>query len=97
MFIDKYISNQLVHTGNIVTLLLGFYLSSYNSYLLFQGLNEITTIATSFALFILIWNTRTYLKNNDLRLTGIAYSYITQTDLRHTVAYKGMNILPDEE
>lgn len=73
---------------------IGLYLSSLYSYLLFHTLIEFVTISIAFALFILTWNTREYLASNYLRLLGIGYGFIAVIDLVHTLAYKGMNIFP---
>jgi PAS domain S-box-containing protein len=77
-----------------VAIVLGLYLSSLHSYLLFHSLIEIFTISIAFTLFILTWNTRGYLQNNYLRLLGIGYAFIAVIDLLHTLAYKGMNVFP---
>ena len=78
----------------ITAIVLGLYLSSLHSYLLFHSLIEIFTISIAFTLFILTWNTRGYLENNYLRLLGIGYAFIAVIDLLHTLAYKGMNVFP---
>lgn len=80
--------------GIVIAVVLGLYLSSLYSYLLFHVLVELVTIAIAFACFILAWNTRAYLKNNYLRLLGIGYAFIALIDLVHTLAYKGMNVFP---
>ncbi len=85
---------QLSYLGVIVAAVLGLYLSSLYSYLLFHNLVEIVTIAIAFTLFILTWNTREYLNNNYLRLLGTGYAFIACIDLLHTLAYKGMNVFP---
>jgi PAS domain S-box-containing protein len=85
---------KLSYVGAITAVVLGLYLSSFYSYLLFHNLIEITTVAIAFTLFILTWNTRRYLKNNYLRLLGIGYAFIAMIDLLHTLAYKGMGVFP---
>lgn len=87
-------SENLSYIGIITATLLGLYLSSRYSYLLFHSLIEIITIAVAFTLFILTWNTRNYLPNSCLRLLGIGYAFIAIIDLLHTLAYKGMNVFP---
>lgn len=87
-------SEKLFSIGVIIAVILGLYLSSLSSYLLFHSLVEIITIAVAFTLFILTWNTRRYLANNYLRLLGIGYAFIALIDLLHTLAYKGMNVFP---
>jgi PAS domain S-box-containing protein len=87
-------SEKLSYIGVITAIVLGFYLSSLYSYLLFHSLIEIFTIAVAFTLFILTWNTRRYLANSYLRLLGIGYAFIALIDLLHTLAYKGMGVFP---
>lgn len=65
----------------VTAVVLGLYFSSLYSYILFHSLIEIITIAVAFALFVLTWNTRKYLKNNYLRLLGIVYAFIALIDL----------------
>lgn len=85
---------QLTALGVLAAIVLGLYLSSLYSYLLFHSLVEIVTIAIAFTLFILTWNTRKYLTNNYLKLLGIGYAFIAFIDLLHTLAYKGMSVFP---
>ncbi|MFA5903618.1 MAG: MASE3 domain-containing protein [Desulfobacula sp.] len=87
-------SNILNSIGGITAVIIGFYLSSLYSYLLFHAIIEIITIAIAFTLFILVRNTSGYSKNNYLSLLGIGYAFIAVIDLLHTIAYKGMNVFP---
>lgn len=87
-------SEKFSYIGIITVTILGLYLSSLYSYLLFHSLIEIVTIAISFALFILTWNTRRFLVNGCFNLIGIGYAFIALIDLLHTFAYKGMNVFP---
>ena len=75
-----------------ILILLGLYLSSLYSYLLFHGLVEIFSIMVAWAIFIVAWNSRRFMDNNYLLFMGIAYLFIGILDLAHTLAYKGMNI-----
>src|ERR1017187_7033434 len=88
------LSEKLSYIGAIAALVLGLYISSRYSYLLFHSLIEFITIAVAFSLFILTWNTRRYLENNCLRLLGFGYGFISLIDLVHTLAYKGMGVFP---
>ncbi len=93
--LDSNRSEKLFYIGVITAIVLGLYLSSLYSYILFHSLIEIITIAVAFTLFILTWNTRRYLTNSYLRLLGIGYAFIALIDLLHTLAYKGMGVFPD--
>jgi PAS domain S-box-containing protein len=91
---DSNRSEKLSCIGFVTAIVLGLYLSSLHSYLLFHSLVEITTITVGFTLFILTWNARGVLTNNYLSLLGIGYAFIALIDLLHTLAYKGMNVFP---
>ncbi|GAM10783.1 putative protein [Geobacter sp. OR-1] len=80
--------------GAITAIVLGLYLTSIYSYLLFHTLIEIITIAIGFTLFILTWNARPVLANDCLKILGIGYAFIAMIDMLHTLSYKGMNIFP---
>jgi signal transduction histidine kinase len=77
-------------TGILV--LLGLYLVSRYSYLLFHALAEIFSIVIGCGIFIIAWNSRRFLDNNYLLFLGIAYLFIGSIDLLHTLAYKGMGV-----
>ena len=85
---------QRAYLAIVAAILLGLYLSSLHSYLLFHSLIEIITISIGFTLFIITWNGRRFLSNGTLKLLGIGYAFIALIDLLHTLAYKGMNVFP---
>ena len=76
----------------LIVLLAGVVLTSLYSFLLFHVVAELFSILIAGAIFIIVWNTRDYLKNNYLLILGIAYLFIGGIDLIHTLAYMGMNI-----
>ncbi|NJD90303.1 MAG: hypothetical protein FIA91_02105 [Geobacter sp.] len=86
--------DSFVYFGMLSAIVLGLYLSSLYSYLLFHSLVEITTIAISFTLFIIAWHAGKFLANDCLKFLGIGYAFIAVLDLLHTLAYKGMNVFP---
>ena len=92
--VDTNKLGKLTYIGGVLIVVVGLYLSSLYSYILFHSLIEIVTIAIAFALFILTWNTQQYLKSSYLRLLGIGYAFIAIIDLFHTLAYKGMGVFP---
>jgi len=73
-------------------ILLGLYLTSLYSYLLFHCLVEIFSIVVACSIFVLAWNARRFLDNNSLLFLGIAYLFVGALDLVHTLAYKGMGV-----
>ncbi len=75
--------------------LLGLYLTSLQSYLLFHSLVELFTIIVAAGVFVIAWNARAYLDNNYLLFVGIACFFVALLDLFHTLAYKGMGVFPD--
>ena len=77
-------------TGGL--LLLGLYLTSLYSYLLFHSLAEIFSIVIAFSIFILAWNCRNLIDNNYLIFLGIAYLFVGFIDIIHTLAYTGMGV-----
>ena len=73
-------------------LLLGLYLTSLYSYLLFHSLAEIFSIVVAFSIFILVWNRRNIIDNNYLVFLGIAYLFVGFIDTIHTLGYVGMGV-----
>ncbi|RYE57868.1 MAG: histidine kinase [Sphingobacteriales bacterium] len=64
--------------------------------MLFHTLVELFSIVVAFAVFIVAWNSRKMQDNAFLHLIGISYIFIGALDLLHTLAYKGMDVLPVE-
>jgi diguanylate cyclase (GGDEF)-like protein len=72
--------------------LIGLYLTSLYSYLLFHSVAEIFSIVIGCCIFILAWNSRHRLDNGYLLLLGIAFLFVSVVDMLHTLAYKGMGV-----
>ncbi len=72
--------------------LLGLYLTSLYSYLLFHSLVELFSVVIACGIFMIAWNSRRFLDNNYLLYLGIAYLFIGVLDLVHTLAYAGMGV-----
>lgn len=72
--------------------LLGFYLTSLYSYLLFHSIAEIFSVVVAFGIFSVAWNSRRFMDNNYLSVLGVGYLFIGGLDLLHTLAYKGMGV-----
>ena len=70
------------------------YLSQRN-FLLFHALAELFSIAVAWSVFLLVWNSRTILRNDALLFLGIAYLFIGFMDLMHTLAYRGMGVFAE--
>jgi signal transduction histidine kinase len=77
----------------LCSLIVIFYFSKFQGYLLFHTLVELFSIVVAFAVFIVTWNSRKMQDNAFLHLVGISYIFIGALDLLHTLTYKGMNII----
>jgi PAS domain S-box-containing protein len=77
-----------------LALLVGLYLASRFSYLLFHTLAELFTVVVASSIFIIAWNARTYIQNGYLLFVGIGYLAIGLLDLLHTLGYAGMPVFP---
>jgi PAS domain S-box-containing protein len=75
-----------------VFVLVGLYLTSLYSYLLFHSLAEVFSVVIACSIFVLAWNSRRFLDNDYLLLVGIAYLFVGCMDLIHTLAFKGMGV-----
>ncbi len=75
-----------------LVLLVGLYIVSLNSYLLFHSLAEVFSIIIAGGIFMFAWNSRRIINNNYLLFIGIAYAFIAGIDLIHTLAYTGMGV-----
>jgi PAS domain S-box-containing protein len=75
--------------------LVGLYLSSLYSYLLFHSIAEVFSIVVACGIFIIAWNSRRFQENSYFILIGIAFLFVGITDLLHTLAYSGMGVFPE--
>ena len=73
---------------------LGLYLTSIYSYLLFHTLSELFSIVVAFSIFVITWNCRHFIQNGYLVFIGIAYLSLGLLDLLHTLSYAGMPVFP---
>ena len=72
----------------------GLYLLSTYSYLLFHSLVEMFGIVVACGIFVIAWNSRSLQQNGYFLFLGVGYLAVGATDLLHTLAYKGMGVLP---
>jgi PAS domain S-box-containing protein len=75
-------------------LLLGLFLASRYSYLLFHSIAGFFSVAIAIGVFVIAWNTRRFQENNYLLFLGIAYLFVGALDLLFTLAYPGMGVFP---
>jgi hypothetical protein len=69
-----------------------FFLSRIYSYLLFHNIAEALSIIVSVSVFVLIWNSRSFMENNYFLFLGISFIFIAITDFLHSLAYFGMGV-----
>ncbi len=76
--------------------ILALYLTSFLSFLLFHSLIELFTITVGAGVFVIAWNSRTFLNNNYLLFIGIASIFVSLIDVIHVLAYPGMGVFPGD-
>ncbi|MBI4788990.1 MAG: hypothetical protein HY782_18315 [Chloroflexi bacterium] len=76
--------------------LVGLYLSSLYSYLLFHSVVELFSVVVACGIFILAWNARRFLDNSYLLFLGISFLFIGGVNVLHTLAYAGMGVFRGE-
>ncbi len=72
--------------------LLGLYLTSLHSFLLFHSIVEVFGILIAFCIFLIVWNSQRFLDNTYLLFIGIAYLFVAAIHLLHAFSYKGMGV-----
>lgn len=92
--VSFFLKNNFRTIFSVCFLVLVFYFSKHQSYVLFHTLVEMFSIVVAFAVFIVTWNSRKMQDNSFLHLVGISYIFIGALDLLHTLTYKGMNVIP---
>jgi PAS domain S-box-containing protein len=75
-------------------LLLGLFLTSRYSYVLFQSIAGFFSIVIATGVFAIAWNSRNFQENNYLLFLGIAYLFVGALDLLYTLSYPGMGVFP---
>jgi PAS domain S-box-containing protein len=93
MGIDAVRSSRLGLALTWVLILVGLYLSSWYSYLLFHTLAELFSIIVALGVFVIFWNARPSVDNSYFLFLGISYLFIAVLDLVHTLAYPGMSVI----
>ncbi|MDW7731814.1 MAG: MASE3 domain-containing protein [Methanolobus sp.] len=91
---DNVIMRNYRETIVVILAIAALYIISTRSYLLFHSLVEIFSVLVASAVFVIVWNSRSFMKNNYLLVVGISYLFIAIIDLLHTLGYKGMGVFP---
>lgn len=76
-------------------LLLGLFLTSRYSFLLFHSIAGFFSVVIATGVFAIAWNARRFQENAYLLFLGTAYLFIGALDLLYTLAYQGMGVFPD--
>lgn len=77
----------------ILALLLGVSVTRLYNYLLFHSMVEVFSVAVSWAVFFLAWNSRQYLREHYILLLGISSLFVGTIDLFHALTYKGLAVV----
>ena len=78
----------------IVLLVGGLYWISLVNYLFYHTLIELAGIIIAFTIFVIVWSTRKYSRNNMVIILAAGYLAVGLIDLLHTLAFSGMGIFP---
>lgn len=94
---DYTVTQSQFHLKNpaILFALIGLYLTSLYSFLLFHTLAEFFSILVACSLFTIAWNARRFMEGSYLVLLGIAYLCTGSIDILHTLSFKGMGVFPN--
>ncbi len=77
-------------------LLLGIYLTSLHSYLLFHSVGETFSILVSFSIFLFALNTLDFVDARYFFVLGTAYLFVGAFDFLHMMTYHGMGVFAIE-
>ncbi len=92
---QKAESSKVFSRVMLLITFIGLYFTSSYNYLLFHSLVELFSIVVAFTLFVIVWNSKHFIRNQYLLFIGIAYLFVGFIDLLHTLSYKGMSIFKD--
>lgn len=76
-------------------ILLGTYLTTLYSYLLFHTIAELFSIVIAGGIFVIGWNSRKNIDNSFFLVIAISFLFVSFIDLIHTLAYSGMGIFTE--
>ncbi|RKQ68096.1 MASE3 domain-containing protein [Oceanibaculum indicum] len=76
----------------LLTLLLA--LVALYDFVIFHTLAELFAILVAFVMFVLAWHTSALTQNRFMLVLACGYFWIGTLDLAHTLAYKGLELLP---
>ena len=94
-YIEK--KNRFKEIFIILLFTIAIYLTRFKSVLLFHTIAELFSIIIACSIFILAWNSKEYLKDDYLLFIGIGYLFVGIIDLFHTLSYKGLGIIDNNQ
>lgn len=71
------------------------YVMSHHSYLLFYAFTELFSVIVSWAVGMLFWNSRRWVKNNYFLVLGVMLTSVASLDLLHMLVYQGVGFFAD--
>ena len=83
---------KILISGCYTAIVASLYLIRLHSFLLFHSIVEIFSVCVAFAIFMVVWNSKEFIKNNYLLFIGIAFLFVGSLDMIHTLAYTGMGV-----
>jgi serine phosphatase RsbU (regulator of sigma subunit) len=72
--------------------LVGLYVTSFDSYLLFHSAAELVFMLVAFAVFVMAWNLRPFLDDDYPLFLGISLATVGTLRLIHMLDYRGMGV-----
>ncbi|MHA1358617.1 MAG: sensor histidine kinase [Candidatus Helarchaeota archaeon] len=89
---EKNYSKKIVQAVLLVFIMIGLYFTSVYEFLLFHFLVELFSIAISWTIFMVAWNSREFSSEGFFLFMGISFLFIGFIDLIHTLAYEGIGL-----
>ena len=95
-WLENYIGFTILLLSG-VALLIALFQTNLVNFLFFHTFTELISITIMWAIFILVWNTRSTIDNYAVLFLGIAFAFVGFVDLLHTITYKGMGVVPGND
>lgn len=82
---NRNIIFRIIYWAVIIGLL---HVVSLSNNLLFHTLIELFSVIIAYVIFLVVWESKTFLENRYLLLIGISYFFIGTLDLLHALSYE---------
>ncbi|EKD26586.1 MAG: hypothetical protein ACD_79C01108G0005 [uncultured bacterium] len=69
------------------------YFLSLSDYILFHSIIELVSVVVYGCVFVIAWNSRSFIQNSSFIFLGIAFFFVGFIDFVHTITYRGMNLI----